>query len=179
MRLLSTRRLIFLSSWAASFAVGVLIFGMLVLSSVAERHYIYVLSGKPLPVLTQFVIDVHHKPGPLILALALVIVGTHALALHLAVARAKDAVSGIWNWLSLMTGTALVMTVYVVVGFLALLLPLASFGGGMQRVTPPSEMQLLLTNILILALTFGSLAYVVVIGFVMWKRPPVWVGNKG
>lgn len=159
----------FFSSWAVSLMIGASIFGVAVLSAVASSVYLRMLGGKPLPALTQLILDIHHKPGAYIFAIVVVIVATHAFAVHLAVSRTRDVSLATWAWLSAMTATALVTTVYVGLSILALLLPLVSFPGGMVQPSAEAEAAEFRAFLVFIVLSLGALAYALFLGRWMWR----------
>lgn len=166
------RRLMFFSTWIASCIVGLLVLGMTVLCGLGSSLYARLLDGKPLPVLTEFYIDIHAKPGVFILVL--VMLATHALVVQLAASRAPDPISGIWIWLGLMAAPGFVMALYLTAGFIAVLLPLISFPGGMTQTTPEEEWAELLRFWAYAGFFLLSLLYMVAVAVLMWRRRSKW-----
>lgn len=166
------RRLMFFSSWVASLLVGVLILGMTVLCFVGNSVYERLLNGKPLPLLTQFYLDVHEKSALFILVV--LILATHAFVVHLAASQASDPISGIWIWLVSMAGTAFAMALYLTAGFIAVLLPLVSIPGGITQITPEEESAESLRFWAFVGFFLVSLLYAVAAAVLMWRRRPKW-----
>lgn len=151
-------------------AIGATILGVTVLSAAASSIYAGMLGGRPLPALTQLVLDVHGTPGGYIFAFVTGIVATHACLVHFATSKARDVVSGTWVWLFLMTATTLAMTVYVGLSFLSLVLPLISIPGGMVQPTADSEAAEFRGLLVFAAVSVGSVVYALFLGVLMWRR---------